>query len=97
MKPLKIYGALYGVSAIATFAWLFLRLSGAAFCTAGWESCEAATGSAALLALAWPIYWGGWALGTPLAVQSVSIEGGLALLSGFAAMIVFTLAWRRFQ
>ncbi len=97
MKILKVSGAIYGACTIATFAWLFLRLSGASSCTAGWDSCEAATGSAGLLALAWPAYWGGWALGTPLEIQSISVEGGLALLLGFASTIVFTLAWKRFQ
>lgn len=97
MKILKVSCVIYGACAIATFAWLFLRLSGTASCAADWDACEAATGSAGLLALAWPTYWGGWALGTSLAIQSMSIEGGLALLSGFAAMIVFTLAWKRFQ
>jgi len=95
LKTIRICCAIYGASTITTFAWLFLRLSGAASCTAGWDSCGAATGSAGLLALAWPVYWGGWALGTPLAIQSISIEGSLALVLGFAATIVFTMALKR--
>ncbi len=97
MKIIKVSCAIYGAFAMATFAWLFLRLSGATSCAAGWDTCGAATGSAGLLALAWPSYWGGWALGAPLAIQSISVEGGLALLLGFAATIVFTLAWKRLQ
>ena len=97
MRTFKVLCALYGAGVIATFAWLFLRLSGASSCTAGWESCQAATGPAGLLALAWPAYWGGKALGTPLAIKSIPLEIGLALLLGFAAMIVFTVAWNRLQ
>ncbi len=97
MKIFRVCCAIYGTCAMATFAWLFLRLSGASSCTADWDTCEAATGSAGLLALAWPTYWGGWALGTPLAMPSISIEGGLAMLLGFAATIVFTLALKRLQ
>ncbi len=102
MKTIKVSCAIYGVCAVATFAWLFLRLSGAASCAADWDICEVAAGSAGLLALAWPTYWGGWALGTPLAIRSISVEaisleGGLALLLGLAATIVFTLALKRLQ
>ena len=102
LKTIKVSCAIYGVSAVATFAWLFLRLSGASSCAMDWDICGAAAGSAGLLAVAWPVYWGGWALGTPLAtpsisVEAISLEGGLALLLGFAAMIVFTLALKRLQ
>ena len=102
MWMIKVCCAIYGVCAIATFGWLFLRLSGASSCTAGWDPCEAAAGSAGLLAVTWPVYWGGWALGTPLVIQSIpveaiSLEGGLALVLAFAATIVFMLAWKRLQ
>jgi len=102
LKMFKVFCAIYGVSAVATFAWLFLRLSGASSCAMDWDICGVAAGSAGLLALAWPTYWGGWALGTPLAtpsisVEAISLEGGLALLLGLAAMIVFTMALKRLQ
>ena len=97
MRIFKVTCAIYGAGAIATFVWMFQRLSGASSCIAGWESCEAATGSAALLALAWPAYWGGEALGTPLVLKSIPIEIGLAMLLGFASMVVFSLALNRLQ
>ena len=102
MRIFRVSCAIYGACAIATFGWLFLRLSGASSCTAGWDPCEAVAGSAGLLAATWPVYWGGWALGTPLAIQSIpveaiSLEGGLALVLAFAATIVFMLAWKRLQ
>jgi len=97
LRILKVTCAIYGAGAIATFVWIFQRLSGASSCTAGWESCEAATGSAGLLALVWPAYWGGEALGTPLVLQAIPIEAGLAVLLGLAATIVFSLAWNRLQ
>jgi len=98
LKILKITCAIYGVCAVTTFAWLFMRLSGAASCAADWDICEASAGSAGLLALAWPVYWGGWALAIrSISVEAISLEGGLALLLGFAATIIFTLALKRLQ
>lgn len=97
MKILKVFCVLYGASALATFAWLFLRLSGASACAAGWETCGSVAGSAAALALTWPAYWGALALGAPLATRSISLLGSLALLLAFAALVVFTLAWDRLQ
>jgi hypothetical protein len=97
LRIFKVTCAIYGAGAIATFVWMFQRLSGLSSCNAGWDSCEAATGSAGLLALAWPAYWGGEALGTPLALQAIPIEVGLAVLLGFASMVVFSLALNRLR
>lgn len=86
LRPvLAVYGA--GIA-----AWLFIALSGASACAAGFGACRAVFGLIGQFALVWPAYWGVRLSGEAVLRPLLTGEVIFAALFAFAAVVGFAKA-----
>lgn len=90
MKFIRPFIAVYGTGATATFAWVFVALSGDSVCAASLNTCGAIMGTVSTLALTWPNYWWARISGTPISASTLPFEVFLVAAIGFAGFLVLT-------